>query len=298
MKRLKPYLRWVILGATLFFLVTTLKDNWQEVTQVRFQSGGWVYLAIAFLLTFVAHFWSAWVWSWILKAFKQPLGGLSAICVYLITNIAKYLPGNIWHFYGRIQAIVKAGGTAPVASVAVLLEPLLMAVAALLMAISSGSGSIWLQLLGLIIVLIGIHPKILNLVIHHLSRLKGNPTEVELKSYPWLLLLGEWVFVVLRGLGFIGVILAFTPVSISQIPYLLSVFSLAWLLGLVVPGAPGGLGIFEATAIAALNPTEFPPGLVLAIVAVYRLISILAEAVSLLASSIAALLAFILNELK
>jgi uncharacterized membrane protein YbhN (UPF0104 family) len=61
-------------------------------------------------------------------------------------------------------------------------------------------------------------------------------------------------------------------------------------LGLVVPGAPGGLGIFEATAIAALNPTEFPPGLVLAIVAVYRLISVLAEA-------IAALLAFAFNKL-
>ena len=298
MKRLKPYFRWFILGATLFFLVKTLKDNWQEVTHVSFQSGGWVYLAIAFSLTFLAHFWSAWVWSWILAAFKQPLGGFLAIRVYLITNIAKYLPGNIWHFYGRIQAIVKAGGTAPVASVAVLLEPLLMAAAALLMAISSGSGSIWLQLLGLILVLTGIHPRILNQVIHHLSRLKGNPTDVELKSYPWLLLLGEWVFVVLRGMGFIGVMLAFTPVSISQIPYLLSVFSLAWLLGLIVPGAPGGLGIFEATAIAALNPTEFPPGLVLATVAVYRLISILAEAVSLLASPIAALIAFISSKLK
>lgn len=291
MKRLKPYFRWFILGATLFFLVKTLRDNWQEVTHVSFQSGGWFYLAIAFSLTFLAHFWSAWVWSWILAAFKQPLGGFLAIRVYLITNIAKYLPGNIWHFYGRIQAIVKAGGTAPVASVAVLLEPLLMAAAALLMAISSGSGSIWLQLLGLILVLTGIHPKILNQVIHHLSRLKGNPTDVELKSYPWLLLLGEWVFVVLRGLGFIGVMLAFTPVSISQIPYLLSVFSLAWLLGLIVPGAPGGLGIFEATAIAALNPTEFPPGLVLATVAVYRLISILAEA-------IAALFAFVFSRLS
>ncbi len=280
MKKLKPYLRWVILGATLFFLVNTFKNHWREVTQIDLQSLGWGYLAIAFLLTFLAHFWSAWVWSWILSTFKQPLGGLAAVKVYLITNIAKYLPGNVWHFYGRIKAIVNAGGTATVASIAVLLDPLLMAAAALLMVIVSGIGTIWLQILGLTLVLIGIHPLILNPVMHYLSRLKGNPTPVELKSYPWLLLLGEWIFVLLRGMGFIGVVMAFLTVNISQLPYLLSVFSLAWLLGLIVPGAPGGLGIFEATAIASLNPTDFPSGLVLAIVAIYRLISIVAEAIA------------------
>lgn len=280
MQKLKPYLRWVILGVTLFFLINTVKNHWQEVTQIDLESLKWDYLAIALLITFLANGWSAWVWSWILSAFNQPLLGLKAIRVYLITNIAKYLPGNVWHFYGRIKAIVNAGGTATVASVVVLLDPLLMAAAALLMAIFSGIGTIWLQVLSLIVVLIGIHPLILNRVIHYLSRLKGNPTSVGLKSYPWLLLLGEWLFVWLRGMGFIGVVMAFMNISISQIPYLLSVFSLAWLLGLVVPGAPGGLGVFEATAVASLNPTQFPPGIVLAIVAVYRLISILAEAIA------------------
>jgi len=123
---------------------------------------------------------------------------------------------------------------------------------------------------------------VLNRVIHYLSKLKGNPTQVNLKSYPWLLLLGEWMFVTLRGIGFIGVVMVFMSVDIREIPYILSVFSLAWLLGLIVPGAPGGLGVFEATAIATLNPAQFPPALVVAIVAVYRLISILAEAIAAL----------------
>jgi uncharacterized membrane protein YbhN (UPF0104 family) len=43
---------------------------------------------------------------------------------------------------------------------------------------------------------------------------------------------------------------------------LLGAFSLAWLLGLVVPGAPGGLGVFEATAIALLQQ-RFSGGLVI-----------------------------------
>lgn len=58
----------------------------------------------------------------------------------------------------------------------------------------------------------------------------------------------------------------------------LSAFSFAWLLGLVLPGAPGGIGIFEATAIALLQ-NNFPPGILLGAIAFYRLISLAAEAI-------------------
>jgi len=43
-----------------------------------------------------------------------------------------------------------------------------------------------------------------------------------------------------------------------------------------VPGTPGGVGVFEATALALLEQ-KFSPGIVLSAVAFYRLISVLAE---------------------
>jgi hypothetical protein len=66
---------------------------------------------------------------------------------------------------------------------------------------------------------------------------------------------------------------------------LVGAFSLGWLLGLVVPGAPGGLGVFEATVLAVLTP-RFPAAIVLGGVALYRLNSTLAE---LLAAGLAVL---------
>jgi glycosyltransferase 2 family protein len=285
-----PYLRWGILGGTLFFLLAALKNHWQEVAEVRISTRGWLMLAIALSVTLLAHTWSGWVWTWILRAFKQPVGQGWALRVYLKTNIAKYLPGNVWQYYGRISAIRQAGGSLGVASLSVLLEPLLMAAAALLIALtSSGLGwvatgsdaRIWgLQILGLTGVLLGIHPRLLNPVIHWVSRFKGdlaNTDAVEIERYPFLPLLGELGFVLLRGTGFVFALMALTPVNFSQIPQLLSVFSLAWLAGLIVPGAPGGLGVFEATAIALLN-RQFPVGIILSVVALYRLVSILAEA--------------------
>ncbi|MFM2314645.1 MAG: hypothetical protein RLZZ04_3921 [Cyanobacteriota bacterium] len=291
--RIKPYLRWFILGGVLFFLVKTVKDRFAEVSAIRMDANGWGILAIAVLVTIIAHVWSGWVWTWILAIFKQPLGVAEGIRVYLVTNIAKYSPGNIWHFYGRITAVGQKGGSRGAATLSVLLEPLLMAAAALLIGIVSstfsgtfsGERQIWLQLGALGAILMGIQPRILNILLHRLSRSKNKADAsaaeaIELSKYPLAPFLGEMGFVIFRGIGFILTFVALQTVSWQQIPQLFSSFSFAWLLGLIVPGAPGGLGIFEVTAYGLLDNNQFPSEI--AAVALYRLISILAEAIAAL----------------
>ena len=286
---IKPYLRWFILGGTLFFLAKALKDRWQEVLQIRIESWGWGYLAIALTLTLIAHIWSGWVWGWILWEFKQKVSAIWSIETYLITNIGKYLPGNVWHFYGRIRAAETVGISRAIAIISTLLEPLLMAASALVLAgVASPQSRGILPLVILSAVLIGIHPKFLNPVVQKLAKKKQKRREqesdeerVQLTHYPWRPLLGELGFLLIRGLGFLWAIAALTPVEMSSIPLLLSAFSFAWLLGLVVPGAPGGLGVFEATAIALLDST-YEPAIILSTVALYRVISILAEAIGAL----------------
>lgn len=294
LSRLKPYSRWLILGGTLFFLLKAFKDNWQEVAAIHIEALGWAKIAIALGVTLLAHIWSGWVWTWILAELNQPVLSSRFIQVYLKTNIAKYLPGNVWHYYGRISAAKNAGVTANVATLSVLLEPLLMAASALIVvlvnvqfiAINTHSNLQGLLILILATVLIAIHPRFLNSAIRFFSRLKLKSTpanQVDIKTfivkrYPWRPLLGELCFIGLRGTGFLLTILALNSVEINQIPLLMGTFSLAWLLGLVIPGAPGGLGVFEVTAIALLRQS-FSPGLVVSAIALYRLVSILAETV-------------------
>ena len=288
--QIKPYLRWFIWGGILFYLIKTLKDRWLSVATVRVDGHSWTYLAIALFITIAAHVWSGWVWTWILCLFKQPLKGKQGIRVYLLTNIFKYSPGNIWHFWGRITAVSKKGGSRGAATLSVLLEPLLMAAAALFIAlVSSATGRIdfggqWLQWAGLVAVLIGIQPRILNTLLHRLSRSK-NKADVEaiavkLETYPLVPFLGEIGFVIFRGIGFILTFTALQSITWQQIPQLFTAFSFAWLLGLIVPGAPGGLGVFEATAYGLLDDSQFPTEI--AAVALYRLISVLAEAIAAL----------------
>ncbi|MGI0486108.1 lysylphosphatidylglycerol synthase domain-containing protein [Pantanalinema rosaneae CENA516] len=290
--KLKPWLRWAILGGTLFFLAKVLKENWQSVTQLQISASGWAGLAIALGVTLLAHTFAGWVWSQILRDFRQPIDRGWIIQAYLKTNIAKYLPGNIWHYYGRITAATTAGASLAASTVSVLLEPLLMAASALLIALlcsqqivaKYGFPAIVLQVAGLVAVLLSVHPIVLNQLIQRLSRAKvpanreaaDSSSPFRLDHYPIVPLLGELGFLLLRGLGFLITFLALSPIAPAQILLVLSAFSVAWLLGLVVPGAPGGIGVFEATAIALLDQL-FSPGVILSVVACYRLISILAE---------------------
>ena len=302
LSRLKPYLRWLILGGTLFFLITALKNNWQEVVTIRLAAWGGITLAIALCITLLAHIWSGWVWTWMLKEFNQTVNIPQFMRVYLQTNIAKYLPGNVWHYYGRVSAAKAAGIPTSIAALSVLLEPLLMASAAIVFVllgvqVAIAQNHIYVRdrshtytqaLLILILagVLLAIHPRWLNLAIRLLRRIKfksdrstanTNDTELcQIKRYPWRPLLGELGFIGLRGSGFLLTLLALIPLPIERIPLLFSAFSLAWVLGLIIPGAPGGIGVFEVTAIALLQHS-FSTGAVISAIALYRLVSILAE---------------------
>ncbi len=287
--RLKPYVRWVILGGTLFFIAKTLKDHWQEVTAIEISSQTWPILALALGSTLLAHVWAGWVWHWILALFHQSIGGEWSTRLYLTTNVAKYLPGNVWHFYGRVRALQAKRTPLGIAVLSVVMEPVLMAMAALILACLGGwqlAPAHWQLAQGVVLVavLVGVHPRIFNPILQMLSQAKAKAKGLSLKAdntpslkaYPLRPLLGEMGFVGLRSLGFVFTVAALQPLTPELVHALVAAFSLAWLLGLIVPGAPGGIGVFEATAISLLGG-QLPTAIILASVACYRLLNTFAE---------------------
>ncbi len=276
-------LRWLIVGITLVFVLNAFRNHWQAVIALDLTPSHLIYSAIALLVTFIAHVWSAIVWAGILRFLQQPAPLLWVLPVYLQTNLAKYIPGNIWHFYGRIRAMQQTGTSLEAATFSTLLEPLLMATAAMLIAIAA-SQQIWLlsqdnQLQTVLSILLAssllclIHPRLFNPILQFLSRFKKAPLRIQ--HYPWFPLIGELGFISLRGSGFILTIAGFTPLSAKELPLLLGAFSMAWFLGLVIP-SPGGIGVFETSVITLLNET-FPPAIILGSIAVFRLLSLTAE---------------------
>ncbi|NJN30112.1 MAG: UPF0104 family protein [Synechococcales cyanobacterium RM1_1_8] len=312
-----------MLGLTCYFLAATLKQHWQAVLALRLRPQGWQSLGAGLGITLVAHVWSGAVWGGLLRSCGQTRPQRWAIATYLRTNLAKYLPGNIWHFYSRLKASQAIAIPTDAALLSIVLEPLLMAAAALFLACLTYRFSPWQGLL-LVAILLGVHPRFLNPILRKVaagklrslgrvrseqpapmdiqadssltdssltnssltdssltdSYMGDSPTAgvqaetLKLSRYPLGPLLGELLFVALRGGGFLFAVQALAP--LQNLPLLISAFSLSWMLGLVIPGAPGGIGVFELGAIALLQG-QLPPERVLGAVACYRLLSTLAE---------------------
>src|SRR6476469_4964212 len=171
--RLQPYLRYLILGGTFLFITKALLTHWREVANIQIRAESFPLLAIALGVTLLSLIFVGWVWMLILREFRQPVNAAWAIQVFLKTNIAKYLPGNIWHFWGRILEAKKAGIFPKDATLSILLETLMIATAGVLIGlICFDKFNGFLRIVGLAAILTAIHPRILNPIVLFVERLK------------------------------------------------------------------------------------------------------------------------------
>ena len=214
---------------------------------------------------------------------------VSLVPLFLSSNLLKYLPGGIWHFVERMRVLRPHMGAGP-ALASVLLEPLLMVVAALLWVPFGG----WQSGLAIACCLptMLLVPRWREPLLKRLERTKakqldradaglvGAVSPEALGSgrddYPWRALAMEMLFVAFRFGGFWCCVMAFSLSPSLSTGEWLAGFALAWTVGLVVPGAPGGLGVFEVTLLLRLG-SEVPEASLLAVVLCYRVIATIAD---------------------
>jgi uncharacterized membrane protein YbhN (UPF0104 family) len=282
-------------------VLAALLGHGRQLLKLSLDAQGWWWLLLAVGLQGLSLLVNGLAWVVILRwrglrPRPEPL-----VSLYVSSNLRKYLPGGIWHLAARVQLLRQPGaplrdgpaGTAQ-ALVATLLDPLLAAVAALAL-VPLGGWQNGLALLCLLPLLL-LHPRWLQPLLLRLERQRARQLglseslEEELAAsgssagalpmaYPWLPLLVELLFVLLRFAGFWACVWAFDLQLSLDVWTWLAGFALAWTVGLVVPGAPGGLGVFEAVLLLRLA-VELPQASLLAVALSYRLVVTLADVVT------------------
>ena len=287
---------WVSLASGGFVLAALLGHG-RQLLQLSLDGQGWCWLLLGVGFSLSSLTANACAWGLCLRWLGQQPRWIALIALFLSSNLRKYLPGGVWHLVARLRALKAEPGleapleqqplTTPQALVAVLLDPLLAAVAALALVPlggwQSGLALICLLPLGLLL------PRWLNPLMCRLEQqrawqwsqrglLEGEADAVPplLHGYPWQPLVAGLGFVLLRFAGFACCVQAFDLSFALGWGGWLSGFALAWTVGLVVPGAPGGLGVFEAVLLLRLA-FAVPEAPLLAVVISYRLVSTLAD---------------------
>jgi len=292
---------WVSL-ASAGFLLAALVGNARQLLLLSLDAQGWCWLLLGVGLSLLSLAVNGLAWAVVLHWLGHRPRAAVVVSLFLRSNLRKYLPGGVWHLLARLQALqtpvaADAGqpaplhqpiGTAP-ALVAVLLDPVLMAVAALAL-LPLGGMQVGVGLVAPLALLLLV-PRWLNPLMAWLERqrqrqllqrglLVAAPDDpappLQLPGYPWPPLLAELAFVLLRFLGFACCVQAFDLAYALSWNGWLAGFALAWTAGLVVPGAPGGLGVFEAVLVLRLS-FAVPEAPLLALALSYRLVTALAD---------------------
>lgn len=281
--------RWAVSLACFGCLGWAMGDQGRQLLELSLAPRDWWLLAAGALVSGLAVAVNGVAWAVLLRWLRCPLPTVQAVVVFARTNLLKYIPGGIWHLAGRIQLLRSHGHGWGQAAMGVLLDPLLMAVAALLL-LPLGGWQRGLGLLGPLAVLCllpGWQKPLMKRLLHRvkLPRVGGiataklSPGQVLPGSFPGGPLLAETAFVLVRYLGFALCASAFLPPGAPP-GSLLAAFALAWTAGLVIPGAPAGLGVFELVLVLRLESVMPDEAALLATALSYRVASTIGDALA------------------
>ena len=245
-------------------------------------------LLLSFFFCALSIFLNAYSWKYIVKWFGKECKRDKLVSFYVLTNILKYVPGGIWHFVERFNFIQKISNP-HIAFYSTLIEPYFML-----------SGSFLLASLGVlfspfylffILPIVFLNRKLIYLVLKRLESLKGKVFEVLrfkkskdqfekriniISFFPTKAFLFEIGFVLSKFIGFYICLITFYPNNTLSIIFLLIIFSLAWSIGLIVPAAPSGVGVFEACLLFFVG-SNIPQNTILVSLIYFRVISTSAD---------------------
>jgi hypothetical protein len=274
------------LSSLLYFCIYFFYNIDQISFDINLEKNG-IDLLISFIFCVLSIYLNAYAWKYIVKWFGEEFNNNNLVSFYVLTNVLKYVPGGIWHFVERFN-FIKRISNPQIALYSTLIEPYFML-----------SGSFLLASLGvifsplyffLILPLLFLNRKLIYLVLKKLGSLKGKVFEVLklanskdqfgriniISFFPLRALFLEIGFVLSKFIGFYICLNTFYTNNNLNIIYLLAVFSLSWSIGLVVPTAPGGVGVFEAFLLFFVGRI-IPQNLILVSLIYFRIISTSAD---------------------
>lgn len=257
---LKQFLRWVggaLAIAGIVFVILRLQGYGSEIDFTSFNKVKWMAVGIFILVYGFSNVILSFAWWNLLLKFGARTTRCWAIRTYGISQLAKYVPGNIFHLAGR-QALGMAEGVLgwPLAKSTIWELGLVTLAGAVL-------GMFALPLVVPDITVLNVCGIIIIAFLVVVILLGHYATPKAAKAFAWYVL-----FLCISSALFVGLIQLVSPLSITNTASCFMVggaYLLAWLAGFLTPGAPAGLGVREFVLIFLLQDHVVGAYLLLAI---------------------------------
>ena len=289
-----------VLGSIFFilailYIAATVRDNWPAIATYDWSGFNYSWFALAAATYGFSLVTTAMVWPSVIAKWGHRIALRKALGIGLVSQIGKYLPGNVAHYFGRAAlakqhkvSFVQSGLSTIVEFGAALSAVLLVASGATLL-----DGSIWVDA-----PIVSVLPEGLlwPLAILTLVTVVG-VAAFTLRRSPEiraLVSIGFWIAPIcwlsvsflMAGFSFYALAIAFSGAWSIPIVSAIAIYAIAWAAGFLIPGAPAGLGVREVILLALLTPIVGAAAAVM-LSLVHRLMSAMVDlAVSALAATL------------
>jgi len=239
----------------------------------------------------------ALVWHLLLKGLGTRVDPATTFGIFFVSQFGKYLPGNVAHHAGRVllskrfgYALTPVGAAmaletlVTVAAAAVLSIPLAASLGALLGRLAAPGTILAAVLAALIVVSCVVWILIRRGALRHLAaRLGPIASSLRLSNAVPLLMKSLLLAVsaIILCAGSLGILGAGSVMELqSSYFHVVALFSVAWIAGLLTPGAPAGLGVREVILMEGLS-SHFGPAGATAAAIMFRLLTVTADLLAL-----------------
>lgn len=289
---IKKYLKYlgslvtIISIAFVIYAVFKLKIDFEKLANPR---AILILLVGALGVTFTVYF-LAYAWKNTLDYLSGRSNRFKDVAhVYGKANIGKYLPGNVMHYVERNLFATKIGLSQLDLAISSVIEVVGIIIVALLFSIICAHEALlkaakqyvkpqYLIVLGILALI-----AIAVIVFIYMKSEKIRSMVKRLLNWKFVLVFIVNLIIYAIVLAILGAILVLVcgfifevDLQAREVGAIITYYMLAWVLGFVVPGAPGGIGVREAILVLLLSPV-IGDSVTLSAALIHRLISIIGD---------------------
>ena len=277
-------IKYIFFLISIFYFTYYLISNKQDISFQIKEEIYYSYIFLSYSFCILSIYLNGLAWKNIINWFGESSKDNNFIYFYILTNSLKYVPGGVWHFVERFN-FLKERLNEKLAFYVNLIEPYFMLSASLLL---TSLGMVYNTFFLLFLLpSIFLHRNLIYLIIIKLQSLKNKSIkifkinftrrqfdqEIRIKSlFPFKILSFEILFILFKFFGFIFCFYIFNDSNNLDYLFIFTIFSLSWSIGLIIPAAPGGIGVFEVCFLFLIGNDYSQSSLIMSLI-IFRFIS-------------------------
>lgn len=253
--------QWVFAALVLFFAFRALAGQWNQVgARLLHLQFGWENIVLATVLILATYALLIEGWRRILIAWDSHLPFRAAARIWFLSNLGKYVPGNIWSLTAMgVMARERGLSGLAAAGSSILMQSVSLATGTAIVMVTGakllGQPLLVGAAVALLVLALVTAPRYLPRLAVWAGSVSGR--EIVTPTIPaasiWTAALASALSWVLYGLAFQLFVRGLLGTAPGEISSYIAVYTAAYILGFISPIAPAGLGVREITLAAFMT---------------------------------------------